>query len=60
MINQNKLEEVMNKLAEVNKKTGFKAREIEVDSEGAMILDANNPNDQEWYENDEAYDIVED
>ena len=60
MTSQKKLEEVMNKLADVNKRTGFKARVIEVDSEGTMILDANNPNDQEWYENDEAYDIVKD
>lgn len=60
MTNQKKLEEVMNKLADVNKRTGFKARVIEVDSEGTMILDANNPNDQEWYENDEAYDIIKD
>lgn len=60
MNNKDTLEEVMNKLADVNKKTGFKARVIEVDSEGTMILDANNPNDQEWYENDKAYDIIED
>lgn len=46
------------KLAEVNKKTGFKARQIEVDAEGAMILDATNPTDREWYENDEDYDVV--
>lgn len=45
------LEETMTKLAEVNKRTGFKAREIEVDSDGAMILDARNPHDLEWWEN---------
>jgi len=54
------LDEVMSELAEVNKRTGFKAREIEVDSEGCMILDANNPADREWYDNDEAYDIIKD
>lgn len=46
------------KLADVNKKTGFKARQIEVDAEGAMILDARNPADQEWYKNDEDYDVI--
>lgn len=54
MSNQTKLEESMMKLAEVNKRTGFKARQIEIDAEGAMILDATNPNDRKWwYENDE-------
>ena len=48
----------MMKLAEVNKKTGFKVRQIEVDSDGAMILDARNPADREWYENDEDYGVV--
>jgi hypothetical protein len=44
----------MMKLAEVNKRTGFTARKIEVDADGAMILDATNPNDRKWwYENDE-------
>ena len=58
MSNQEELDTVMNKLAEVNKRTGFKAREIEVDSEGYMILDAKNSADREWYENDQAYDII--
>ncbi len=58
MSNQTKLEESMMKLAEVNKKTGFKARKIEVDADGVMILDATNPVDREWYENDEDYDVV--
>lgn len=48
------LEEIMAKLAEVNKRTGFKAREIEVDEEGAMILDAKNPSDREWWNDDEV------
>jgi len=50
--NQTKLEESMMKLAEVNKRTGFKARQIEVDAEGTMILDANNPRDREWWNDD--------
>ena len=58
MSNQTKLEESMMKLAEVNKRTGFTARKIEVDADGAMILDARNPADQEWYENDDDYDVV--
>ncbi|MEK4086347.1 hypothetical protein [Psychrobacillus sp. FSL K6-1415] len=59
MSNQEELNAIMKKLAEVNKRTGFIAREIEVDKDGAMLLDPNNPNDVEWYENDEAYDIVD-
>lgn len=60
MSNQEKLNAAMEKLAEVNKKTGFKARKLEVDKDGAMLLDRNNPDDVEWYENDEAYDIIKD
>lgn len=26
--------------------------------DGAILLDPNNPNDRDWYENDEDYDIV--
>ena len=29
-----------------------------VGKDGAILLDPNNPNDQEWFENDEDYDIV--
>lgn len=58
MSNQEKtIEELLIKLAEVNKRTGFKAREIEVDSEDCMILEANNPHDSEWWHNDKAYEI---
>jgi len=59
MSNQEELNAIMKKLAEVHKRVGFIAREIEVDKDGAMLLDANNPNDVEWYENDEAYDIID-
>jgi hypothetical protein len=39
--NQTKLNEAMNKLAAINRQTGFKASVIEVDAKGAMILDSN-------------------
>ena len=29
-----------------------------IGKDGVILLDRNNPNDQEWYKNDEAYDIV--
>jgi hypothetical protein len=29
-----------------------------IEKDGVILLDPNNPNDQEWYENDEAYDIL--
>lgn len=60
MSNQEKLDAAMMKLANIHKQTGFKARKLEVDENGAMLLDPNNPNDVEWYENDEAYDIIKD
>ena len=44
----------------INKEDGTKVVHNFVLEEGTIILDANNPNDQEWYENDEAYDIIED
>lgn len=59
MSNQEELNAVMRKLAEVNNRVGFVARKIEVDKDGTMLLDPNNPNDVEWYENDEAYNIID-
>lgn len=29
-----------------------------IEKDGVILLDRNNPNDREWYENDEVYDIV--
>lgn len=60
MNNQEKLDEAMKKLAEIHRQTGFKARKLEVDKDGVFLLDRNNPDDVEWYENDEAYDIIKD
>lgn len=58
MSNQEKLDAAMKNLAEIHQKYGFKARKLEVDKDGTILLDRNNPDDVEWYENDEAYDII--
>lgn len=52
------LEFLKERLKEVNKKTGFQARKLETDEQGHLLLDPNNPEDVEWFENDFAYDIV--
>lgn len=54
------IDELMKQLGEINQRTGFKARILEVDEHGTILLDPNNPKDVEWYENDEAYDIIQD
>lgn len=53
-----RLEFLQERLKEVNKQTGFQARKLETDEHGNLLLDPNNPEDVEWYENDAAYDIV--
>lgn len=53
------MDKLLKQLGEVNKQTGFQARKLETDEHGNMLLDSNNPEDVEWFENDAAYDIVQ-
>lgn len=54
----NEMDKLLQQLGEVNKLTGFQARKLETDEQGYLLLDPNNPEDVEWFENDAAYDIV--
>ncbi|MBU8853381.1 hypothetical protein BGM24_15485 [Bacillus sp. FJAT-26377] len=47
------IEELRAKLSEELKKNP--PRKIESDKDGTIILDPNNPQDCEWYDNDDAY-----
>lgn len=51
------VEELLVELHELDKKSKLKPRKLE-SKDGCFLLDPNNPNDREWYENDEAYDIL--
>lgn len=51
------MDKLLKQLGEVNKQTGFQARKLETDEHGNLLLDPNNPEDIEWFENDAAYDI---
>lgn len=60
MSNQNKtIDELLKELGEANKRTGFQARKLESDENGNLLLDPNNPQDVEWFENNSAYDIIQ-
>lgn len=54
-----KVDELLKQLGELDKQTGFQARKLETDEHGHLLLDPKNPEDVEWYENDKAYDIVQ-
>lgn len=57
--NKNKsIEDLLKKAEKENKKTGIKPRKFERTEDGKLILDPNNPFDKDWYENDEAYDVL--
>lgn len=47
------LKELESEFSRVVKDVKFREMQIE---DGVIILDPNDPNDREWYENDESYD----
>lgn len=49
------IEELKKELGKINKLSKFKPKKYEVGKDGALLLDPNDPNDKEWYENDEDY-----
>lgn len=53
------VEELLLEFAELNRKSKRKPRKLKSDGFGNVLLDPNNPDDVEWYENDEAYDIID-
>ncbi|MGG3801207.1 hypothetical protein [Metabacillus fastidiosus] len=51
-------EELMQELSKLNKNSQFKPRKFESGPNGELLLDRNNKQDIEWYENDKDYDIL--
>lgn len=49
-----KQDELLKQLSDL----GLQARKLELDEGGSLLLDPNNQEDMEWYQNDAAYDIV--
>lgn len=52
-----KIEELIVCVRTINSVVPFQKAQID-DQDGAILLDPNNLNDREWYENDKDYDIV--
>lgn len=51
------IEELLQRISESNKKV--KIRKLENDEQGRLLLDWNNPHDREWFENDDAYERID-
>mgnify|MGYP001474743621 CR=1 FL=1 len=52
------IDELQKELSRINKLSKFKAKEYEVGENGALLLNPDDPNDREWYENDEDYESL--
>ncbi|GLY11638.1 hypothetical protein ACP2W0_14595 [Pseudobacillus badius] len=50
--------ELMAELRNLNKKSGFKPRKLKSDANGTLLLDRENKEDQDWYDNDEDYGVL--
>ncbi len=50
-------EELLRAVCENYKESGAQPRKLKTAPNGAIILDANNKHDREWYENDEDYSL---
>lgn len=50
------IEELKKELVRMNKLSKFKSLKHQVGKDGALLLDPNDSNDREWYENDEDYE----
>lgn len=54
------IEELLWEIKKIEKKMeklGYKQRKFKRGKNGGILLDPNNPNDREWYEDDEAYGL---
>lgn len=59
LINKEKKIEELLKIAEKQcKKSNIQPRKFQRTEDGELLLDPNNKFDKDWYENDEAYDIL--
>ena len=52
------IEELAAEVSETYKKLNYNPKKIKVDENGNVLLDWNDKNDREWYENDEEYDGI--
>ncbi|MRN07821.1 hypothetical protein EAI26_10765 [Lactobacillus sp. 0.1XD8-4] len=52
------VEELLLEFAKLDRKSKRKPRKLKSDGHGNFLLDPNNPDDVEWYENDEDYDSI--
>lgn len=53
------VEELLLEFAELDRKSDRKIRKLKSDGFGNVLLDPNNPDDVEWYENDDEYDVID-
>lgn len=52
------VEELLKDLHEIDKRGKMEIRKLPIDGFGNLLLDGNNPDDSEWYQNDENYDLI--
>ena len=50
------IEELRIEWSRIYKELNVQPRKVKVDENGTILLDQNDKNDWEWYENDEAYE----
>jgi len=52
------VEELLQEVSKVHKKTNFKTKKFNTASDGTILLEPTDKNDKEWYENDEDYNSL--
>ncbi|MGM9988854.1 MAG: hypothetical protein ACI35O_16730 [Bacillaceae bacterium] len=50
------IKELAVELSKIHKELNFHPKKIKIDEKGNILLDWNDKNDREWYENDDEYD----
>lgn len=52
------VDELLQELAEVDWRNGFKPRKLDVDEQEPILLDPDNPHDMDRQKNDAAYNVI--
>lgn len=52
------IQELLRELFELNRQAKSPIRKLAADEDGVILLDKNNPDDVEWFENDKDYDVL--
>lgn len=52
------VEELLLELHDLDKKANSSPRKLVADQNGNFLLDPKNPEDMEWFKNDEDYDVI--